>query len=57
MGTFVARVDLEIKDKKGAENLAANHVSWLENASLEPLEEESINDIFPNERLLLSWCY
>ena len=43
--------DLEIKDKKGAENLAADHLSRLENPNLEKLAEEDIDDAFPEERL------
>ena len=43
--------DIEIKDKKGAENLAADHLSRLENPDLEELNEESINDSFPEEFL------
>ena len=37
--------DLEIKDKKGTENLVANHLSRLEG----PRDEVQINDDFPNE--------
>ena len=43
--------DLEIKDKKGAENLAADHLSRLENPYVGKLEEEEINDSFPEEKL------
>ena len=43
--------DVEIKDKKGAENLAADHLSHLENPHLEALNEEDIDDTFPEERL------
>nr|XP_043625597.1 uncharacterized protein LOC122597021 [Erigeron canadensis] len=44
--------DIEIKDKKGAENLAADHLSRLENPNLKELKEEEINDSFPNEYLM-----
>ncbi|XP_058732958.1 uncharacterized protein LOC131604542 [Vicia villosa] len=41
--------DLEIKDKKGAENVVADHLSRME--GLKP-EETPINDDFPYERLI-----
>ena len=40
--------DLEIKDKKGTENLVAGHLSRLEG----PSKEIQINDDFPDEQLL-----
>ena len=40
--------DLEIKDKKGKENLVADHLSRLERAS----DEVHVNDDFPDEHLL-----
>ncbi|GKC50788.1 reverse transcriptase domain-containing protein [Tanacetum coccineum] len=43
---------IEIKDKKGTENLAANHLSRLENPGLEKLNEEAIRDSFPDEHLM-----
>ena len=45
--------DLEIRDKKGAENLAADHLSRLENPYMEELRTEDINDSFPEENLYL----
>ena len=42
--------DLEIKDKKGSDNMIANHLSRLKR----PTEDENGNEIvenFPNERL------
>ncbi|XP_048231747.1 uncharacterized protein LOC125370420 [Ricinus communis] len=42
--------DIEIKDKKGTENLAVDHLSRLENATLEALYERAI-DNFSNEFL------
>ena len=39
--------DLEIKDKKGIENLVADHFSRLEG----PRDEVQINDNFPDEQL------
>ncbi|GKE53031.1 reverse transcriptase domain-containing protein, partial [Tanacetum coccineum] len=44
--------DIEICDKKGAENLAANHHSRLENPDLGKLTKAEIRDIFPEERLM-----
>ena len=43
--------DLEIKDKRGAENLAADHLSRLENPDAEVMREKDINDSFPEEHL------
>ena len=43
--------DLEIKDKKGTENLVADHLSRLENEEKKDLEQP-IDDNFPDERLL-----
>ena len=40
--------DVEIKDKKGTENLVADHFSRLEGAS----DEVQVNDDFPDEQLL-----
>ncbi|XP_012448635.1 uncharacterized protein LOC105771789 [Gossypium raimondii] len=45
--------DLEIQDKKGAENLAANHLSRLGNPYFKKLNENVINDSFPKEQLLV----
>ncbi|GJX44026.1 retrovirus-related pol polyprotein from transposon TNT 1-94 [Tanacetum coccineum] len=41
-----------IKDKKGTENLATDHLSRLENPELEKLNEEAIRDSFPDEHLM-----
>ncbi|GKD67115.1 putative nucleotidyltransferase, ribonuclease H, partial [Tanacetum coccineum] len=43
---------IEIKDKKGTENLAADHLSRSENPDLEELNEEAIRDSFPDEHLM-----
>ena len=40
--------DLEIKDKKGTENLVANHLSQLEGVR----DKVHVNDDFPDEQLL-----
>ncbi|GJX93485.1 hypothetical protein Tco_0348071 [Tanacetum coccineum] len=39
--------DIEIKDIKGEENLAADHLSRLENPDLGTFAEEEITDEFP----------
>ncbi|GJU98128.1 reverse transcriptase domain-containing protein [Tanacetum coccineum] len=44
---------IKIKDKKGTENLAANHLSRLENPGLEELNEDTIQDNFPDEHLMV----
>ncbi|GJX63359.1 putative nucleotidyltransferase, ribonuclease H [Tanacetum coccineum] len=41
-----------IHDKKGAENLAADHLSRLENLDLGKLTRDEIRDLFPKERLM-----
>ncbi|GJS62731.1 putative nucleotidyltransferase, ribonuclease H [Tanacetum coccineum] len=45
--------NIEIKDKKGAENLAADHLSRLENLNMGELAEDEITDKFPNEHLMI----
>ena len=40
---------MEIKYKKGTENLVANHLSRLEG----PRDEVQVNDNFPDEQLLV----
>ncbi|GKA16000.1 putative ribonuclease H-like domain-containing protein [Tanacetum coccineum] len=42
-----------IHDKKGAENLAADHLSRLENPNLGKLAKAEIRDLFPKERLMV----
>ncbi|GJW99006.1 reverse transcriptase domain-containing protein [Tanacetum coccineum] len=44
--------DIEITDKRGAKNLAADYLYRLENPFLERLEEKEISDQFPDEYLL-----
>ena len=48
MGVTTVEFDLEIKDKKGTENLVVDHLSRLEG----PSKEIQIIDDFPNEQLL-----
>nr|GEV64508.1 hypothetical protein [Tanacetum cinerariifolium] len=45
--------NIEIKDKKGAENLTADHLSRLENPNMEILTEKEIVDEFPDEHLIV----
>jgi len=44
--------DLEIRDKKGIENVSANHLSRIPNS---PCIELPINDNFPDEQLLVAF--
>ncbi|GJZ38395.1 reverse transcriptase domain-containing protein [Tanacetum coccineum] len=44
--------DIEIRDKKGAKNLAVDHLSRLENPDLGKLTKAKIKDLFPKERLM-----
>ncbi|GKF61114.1 reverse transcriptase domain-containing protein, partial [Tanacetum coccineum] len=43
--------DVIIRDKKGAENMAADHISRLENPHLDKLENKEITKTFPLETL------
>ncbi|GJU84233.1 reverse transcriptase domain-containing protein [Tanacetum coccineum] len=45
--------NIKIKDKKGAENLAADHQSRLENLNIGELAKDEIEDKFPNEHLMI----
>ncbi|GJR05637.1 reverse transcriptase domain-containing protein [Tanacetum coccineum] len=45
--------NIEIKDKKGAENFAADHLSRLENPNKGLLTKKEIGDEFPNEHLMV----
>ncbi|GJX48976.1 reverse transcriptase domain-containing protein [Tanacetum coccineum] len=44
--------DIEIHDKKCAENLAADHLPRLENPDLVKLTKAQIRDLFPEEQLM-----
>nr|GEW20725.1 hypothetical protein [Tanacetum cinerariifolium] len=48
---FLQEFDITILDKKGSENLAADHLSRLENPHKDVLENKDINDNFPLETL------
>ncbi|GKA56693.1 reverse transcriptase domain-containing protein, partial [Tanacetum coccineum] len=45
--------DIEIKDKKGTENLAADHLSRLKNPNLGTFAKEKITDKLPDEHLMI----
>ncbi|GJU08540.1 reverse transcriptase domain-containing protein [Tanacetum coccineum] len=45
--------DIEIKDKKGAENLVADHLSRLENSDLGTFMEEEIADEFLDKHIMI----
>ena len=49
---LLQKFDLEIQDKKGVENVVANHLSRVPNA---PSNELSINDDFPDEQLFATF--
>nr|GEV70926.1 DNA-directed DNA polymerase [Tanacetum cinerariifolium] len=44
--------DIEIHNKKGTENLAADHLSRLKNPNLKKLTRAEIRDLFPDEQLM-----
>ncbi|GJR56423.1 hypothetical protein Tco_1406944 [Tanacetum coccineum] len=44
--------DIEIRDKKGAEKLAIDHLCRLENLNLGKLTRTDIRDLFPEVRLM-----
>nr|GEV73388.1 hypothetical protein [Tanacetum cinerariifolium] len=46
--------DVIIRDKEGAKNLAANHLSRLENPNQDELEKKEITETFPLETLGMS---
>ncbi|GJT22877.1 reverse transcriptase domain-containing protein [Tanacetum coccineum] len=49
--------DVVIRDKKGAENLAADHLSRLENPHQSDLEKKEITETFPLETLgMVTFC-
>ncbi|GJW82563.1 reverse transcriptase domain-containing protein, partial [Tanacetum coccineum] len=55
--------DIEIRDKKGTKNLAADYLSRLENPDLWKLTKAEIRDLFPEEQLMTisdksnePWC-
>ncbi|GJS17569.1 reverse transcriptase domain-containing protein [Tanacetum coccineum] len=48
---FAIEFDITIRDKKGSENLVADHLSRLENPHKDVLENKDINENFPLETL------
>ncbi|GJS19150.1 putative nucleotidyltransferase, ribonuclease H [Tanacetum coccineum] len=50
---FSKDLTLRLRIKKGAENLAADHLSRLENPDLGTFTEEEITDEFPDEHLMI----
>ncbi|KAK1430086.1 hypothetical protein QVD17_12590 [Tagetes erecta] len=49
---LLAEFDIEIQDKKGAENVAADHLSRLESSESEGSRVGKIGDSFPHESLM-----
>nr|GEX20270.1 DNA-directed DNA polymerase [Tanacetum cinerariifolium] len=49
--SLLQEFDFDVLDKKGAENLAANHLSRLENPYKNVLDPKEINETFPLETL------
>nr|GEY85516.1 hypothetical protein [Tanacetum cinerariifolium] len=52
MDHVTLKFNIKIHDKKGAENVAVDHLSWLENPDLGKLTKAEIRDLFPEERLM-----
>nr|GEU34932.1 reverse transcriptase domain-containing protein [Tanacetum cinerariifolium] len=50
--SMLQEFDIEIKNKKGAENVAVDHLLRLEKPNLKKLKDEEINDEFPDEFLM-----
>ncbi|GKB64334.1 reverse transcriptase domain-containing protein [Tanacetum coccineum] len=50
-GVMLQEFNFTIRDKKGAENLVADHISRLENPHQSVLENKEINETFPLETL------
>ncbi|GJU72225.1 reverse transcriptase domain-containing protein [Tanacetum coccineum] len=46
----IRKFDIEIKDKKGIENVVADHLSWIEND--ETSDDIDVDDNFPRETLM-----
>ena len=53
MALVLKEFDIKIKDKKVLENMAAKHLSRIENLYLEELNESKIDDNFPDEYLMV----
>ncbi|GJY73010.1 reverse transcriptase domain-containing protein [Tanacetum coccineum] len=50
---LIQEFEIDIHDKKCAKNLAADHLSRLENPDLGKLTKAEIRDLFPKERLMV----
>ncbi|GKD12715.1 hypothetical protein Tco_1197122 [Tanacetum coccineum] len=48
----IRKFDIEIKNKKGAENVAADHLSRLEKPNFKEPKHKEVNDEFPDEFLM-----
>ena len=48
---LIQEFNIQVLDKKGAENVAADHLSRLENPHINELEKKEINESFPLESL------
>nr|GEX78959.1 hypothetical protein [Tanacetum cinerariifolium] len=49
---LIQEFNIEVRDKKGVENIAADHLSRLENLESKLLNEAEIDDIFPDESIM-----
>jgi hypothetical protein len=54
LGSLLQEFDLEIRDKKGTENVVADHLSRLSDVKREELP---LDDSFPDDRLVASSVY
>ncbi|XP_076951360.1 uncharacterized protein LOC143624677 [Bidens hawaiensis] len=50
---LLSEFDIKIRDKKGAENVAADDLSRLEDPKREEIREDAIGDKFPHESLMI----
>ncbi|GKA65907.1 hypothetical protein Tco_0765614 [Tanacetum coccineum] len=51
-GSGIEEFDIEIRDKKGTENLDADQLSRPENPDIGKLTKAEIKDLFPKEQLM-----
>ncbi|XP_076908731.1 uncharacterized protein LOC143565738 [Bidens hawaiensis] len=50
---LLSEFDIEIRDKKGVENVAADQLSHLEDLKRDEIREDAIKDKFPHESLMM----